>query len=427
MEPQASRAHMEARLILAPDDRLPDGPARWSREALGEAWSSCRRDLRAVLLDPGITAVAVLCGVPAAGKSAWSRDNDQPGLVIFDACWADRAKRAGIARQIRAAGKVAIAVWIQTPLDVCRERNALRPHDRRVPDVALARAWVALHHEPPTASEGWSRVLVQDGQAERIHDAAVPPERQLERLARSPANQAWALVRARLLPAYAAARRQANAGPDAPPSSMALALQHFAAAMERGRAGDDQVGRSLGRIGERVEGLERRAWQDQVREHVETFEAEPQGEVVSDWAERVGQQVADVRRRIAPGVDAAIAEAWRKGWTATDLEAHWREHGIPLADGGTAEGQATGIGSEAHAGLVQAVTHANQLDAGCDWYTWEHSGNPNPDPEHLAAHLKRFQWSKRPSFGHPGDRRYCGCRARPFLRPSDIKRLRAEP
>jgi hypothetical protein len=72
------------------------------------------------------------------------------------------------------------------------------------------------------------------------------------------------------------------------------------------------------------------------------------------------------------------------------------------------------------------VTHAQQSDVGSDWYTWEHSGNPNPDLEHLAVDGKRFRWSKRPSFGHPGDRRHCGCRAIPWLRPSDIKRLKAE-
>ena len=413
-------------MILAPDDRLPQGPARWSREALAEAWASCRRDLRAALADPANATVAVLVGIPASGKSSWTRDHDQPGLVIFDACWADRAKRMGIARQIRAAGKVAIAVWIQCPLDVARERNAARPPLTRVPDVALARAWVSLRHEPPVMAEGWSRVLVQDGQAERIHDAAVPPERQLERLARAPANQAMALVRARLLPAYRAAQAQASARPDAPPPRVAQSLRGIAGAMERGQASDEQIGRSLGRIGERIEGRERRAWQALVREHVEGFEAEPQAELVSDWAERVASEVADVRRRIAPGLDALVAEAWSKGWSAADLERHLVENGVPLQGGGTASGQATGIAASAHSGLVQAVTAASQQDVGSDQYTWEHSGNPNPDPEHLAANGKRFRWSKRPTFGHPGERRYCGCRAVPYLDRATIRRLRAE-
>ena len=72
-----------------------------------------------------------------------------------------------------------------------------------------------------------------------------------------------------------------------------------------------------------------------VRQHAPDWTAEPQDEAVSDWAERVGQQVADVRRRIGPGLEAAVSEAWRKGWTAAELEAHWKEHGLPLDGGGT--------------------------------------------------------------------------------------------
>lgn len=412
-------------MILAPDDRLPDGPARWSREALAEAWASCRRDLRAALADPDVATVAILVGVPASGKSSWSRDNDQPGLVIFDACWADRARRIGIARQIRAAGKVAIAVWVQTPLDVCRERNAARPPATRVPDVALARAWISLRHGPPVLAEGWSRVLVVDGLTERVHDAAVPPERQLERLARAPANQAMALLRGRLLPAYRAAQTQASARPDAPPPRVAQSLRGIAAALERGQAGDEAVGHSLGRIGARVEARERQAWQEQVREHVEDFEASPQDEAVSDWAERVAGQVQDVRKRIAPGLDALVREAWRKGWTAADLERHVVEHGIPLADGGTAEGQGAMIGADAHGALVGAVTQAHQEAVASDWYTWVHHPSDQPRPEHVARHGSRYRWSKPPADGHPGTLRNCRCTARPLLLPSDVKRLKA--
>ena len=153
-------------MILAPDDLLPaSGPERWTRETVGKAWEACRHELKVQLQRPEIKTVAVLVGVPGSGKSAWCRAHDQDGLVIFDACWAHRGKRIKLAAQIRRAGKVAIAVWVRTPLAVCRERNAVRPPGRRVPDVALTRAWVALLHEPPVLAEGWSRVLVQDGQS----------------------------------------------------------------------------------------------------------------------------------------------------------------------------------------------------------------------------------------------------------------------
>lgn len=413
-------------MILAPDDRLPQGPARWTREALGEAWASCRRDLKTALLDPGVKTVAVLVGVPASGKSSWSREHDREGLVIFDACWADRGRRQGIARQIRQAGKVAVAVWVQTPLDVCRERNAARPPLTRVPDVALTRAWVALRHEPPVMGEGWSRVLVQDGQTALIHDAATPPRKAVERLARAPANQAWALVRARLLPAYAAARRQANARPDAPPPRVALSLRGIGRALERGKAGDEALARGLARVGARMESSQRRAWQEQVRQHVAAFEAEPQGELVDEWTERVAGQVADVRRRIAPGLEQAVAEAWRKGWSASDLEAHWREHGLPLENGGTAEGRGAVLGAHAHGLLANALTEAQQSAVGSDWYTWGPTSSREPDPEHARRRGNLYRWSRPPKDGHPGQRHGCNCTAVPVLRPSDIRRIRAE-
>lgn len=405
-------------MILSPDDRLPHGPARWSREALAEAWASCRRDLRDALQDPEVLTVAVLVGVPASGKSTWSREHDgEPGLVIFDACWANRGRRRGIAHQIRRAGKTAVAVWVQCPLDVCRERNAARPPETRVPDVALARAWVSLRHEPPVMAEGWSRVLVQDGQAERVHDAAVPPSRQLERLANAPANQAWALVRSRLLPAYSAAQRQASARPEAPPPRVAKSLRGIGRALERGQAGDEALARGLQRIGERVELVERRSWQGLVREQVPDFVAEPQAQVVGPWAERLAGQLQDVRQRIAPGLEASVAEAWRKGWSAAELERHWKEHGIPLAAGGTAEGRGSVLGASANAKIVRAVTQAHQEAVGADTYIWGPTSSLNPDPEHARRRGRRFKWSD--PVDHPGERHGCHCRAIPVLSPGE--------
>lgn len=413
-------------MILAPDDRLPEGPARWSREALAEAWSSCRRDLRAVLQDPEITTVAVLVGIPGSGKSAWTREHDQPGLAIFDACWTNRGRRMGIARQIRAAGKAAIAVWVQTPLDVCRERNARRPPDRRVPDVVLSRSWVALRHQPPVLAEGWSRVLVQDGQAALVRDDAVSPEKQLERLARAPAQQAMALLRGRVLPAYRAAQAsRVGQGSEAPPARVTRSIAAMGRALERGAAGDDRVNRELGRLGARLEGRQREAWAKRVRSETgaSDWTPEPQEDVVSEWAERVGQEVADVRARVAPGVEALVQEAWRKGWSATELETHVVKHGVPLEGGGTAEGQGSLVGHSAHRGLEQSCTEAQATALGADEYTWRHSGAKNPDPEHLAADGKIHRWSERPSYGHPGDRRSCGCKAVPVLGPAILAKL----
>lgn len=331
-----------------------------------------------------------------------------------------------MAAKIRAAGKVPIVVWVRAPLDVCRARNALRPPGCRVPDVALTRSWLSLRAQPPTVAEGWARMLVVDGLA--LHQDAADPEVTIRRLANAPTNAAWALARARLLPAYRAAMEAAGEERADLPPRVAQSLRGIAGAMERGAASDARLGPALAKAGVRIEARQRKAWQAQVREQLgDDWEADPQDELVTDWTERVTEQVGSIRARVAPGMAAAVREAWRKGWSAAQLEAHWREHGIPLEDGGTAEGQCATVGRDAGHGLAQAATQAHQEALGADWYTWKHSGAANPDPEHLAANGKRFQWSKRPPFGHPGERRNCGCTAEPLLLEADVKRLRPKP
>jgi SPP1 gp7 family putative phage head morphogenesis protein len=176
-----------------------------------------------------------------------------------------------------------------------------------------------------------------------------------------------------------------------------------------------------------VEARQRKAWEQQVSQEIDApWTAGAQDELVSDWTERVAEQVGSVRKRIAPGMARAVREAWAKGWTASDLEAHWREHGIPLEDGGTAEGQCATIGRDAGHSLAEQAMQALQEAAGVDWYEWVHNASPTPRPEHVARHGKRFRWSKPPADGHPGTLRNCRCTAKPVIKPQDAKRLAQE-
>lgn len=181
--------------ILCPDDH----PDRYSgdRAKAEEAFASVARALRdEVLPDPKVRWVVVLVGAPGSGKSTLAQQvaarrsvllGPRPGasydpvsarepgpesLVIVDACHANKGRRTALAKRIRAAGKVAVAVVLHTPLEVCVERDAQRQPPRRVGRQVVERVWRDLRSLPPLRSEGWSEVVTLDPSApDRLTEA----------------------------------------------------------------------------------------------------------------------------------------------------------------------------------------------------------------------------------------------------------------
>ena len=83
--------------------------------------------------------------------------------------WREPAQGAGRARhrearqqrvvaELPAAGVPVRVVWVDTPLEVCLTRNAVRPQERRVPPVGIHAALARF--EPPSVEEGFARVDV---------------------------------------------------------------------------------------------------------------------------------------------------------------------------------------------------------------------------------------------------------------------------
>jgi predicted kinase len=66
--------------------------------------------------------------------------------------------RAALVAAARAAGVPVRAVWLDTPLALCRERNEAREGRARVPLPGLLGTWTKL--VPPTVEEGFDRVDV---------------------------------------------------------------------------------------------------------------------------------------------------------------------------------------------------------------------------------------------------------------------------
>ncbi len=152
-------------LVIRPDDLLKQGPGRWNRDDVAEAWAECARRLRAALLDPAVLVVGPMVGAPGSGKTTWSDRVERDGWVLHDAVWANPRRRAKLAARIRRAGKRPVAVHVVTPLALCLARNDARPPWRRVPEATLRRDALQIRLWPPSWREGWDAVEVVDGTA----------------------------------------------------------------------------------------------------------------------------------------------------------------------------------------------------------------------------------------------------------------------
>jgi predicted kinase len=150
---------------ISPDSHLyTDGVYVFTTERAQAAWATCYQELAEALADPQVTRVVLLVGVPGSGKSTWvSEQPDDPTTVLFDATFAKLDWRTPVVEQVLAAGKQVEAVWVMAPIEVVKERNALRSTDRVIPDEVIDSMFDLLNAEPPTRAEGFSEVFLVSG------------------------------------------------------------------------------------------------------------------------------------------------------------------------------------------------------------------------------------------------------------------------
>lgn len=146
---------------INPDHFLETPECRiWTSERNAVAWKQSFAALDEALRGRSARSVVyIMVGCQASGKSTWARarKREEPHAIIFDAILVKKSERQPI---LLAAGQCqvpAVAVWFQTPLQVCLERNAARPTDEVVNEQGLKNVFAAL--EPPQLSEGFAQVL----------------------------------------------------------------------------------------------------------------------------------------------------------------------------------------------------------------------------------------------------------------------------
>ena len=105
------------------------------------------------------SVVYIMVGCQASGKSTWARAKreDEADAIIFDAILVKKTEREPILLAAACHQVPAVAVWLQTPLEVCLRRNAARSANELVNAQGLRNVYAAL--EPPRLSEGFIRIV----------------------------------------------------------------------------------------------------------------------------------------------------------------------------------------------------------------------------------------------------------------------------
>ena len=126
----------ENQIIICPDELIgytKNNP--WTAKAARDAWRTSDKLL----------------------KDTLAKDDDM--VVVFDATFVAPKKRKKYINMALKASAVPVAVFCDTPISVCKERNNARDPNRKVPGVAMARMFSNL--VAPSLDEGFKLIISQ--------------------------------------------------------------------------------------------------------------------------------------------------------------------------------------------------------------------------------------------------------------------------
>lgn len=122
--------------LLSPDAVLEEKyNYEWSPVAAADAWNVTYQALGRAIV-----------------SECFNADSSEAEYV-WDACNPTPRDRSAVLNIAKGAGWRVVAVYFNTPREVCDERNEARPRHRKVPEIQMDRFWANL--TPPQDTEAW--------------------------------------------------------------------------------------------------------------------------------------------------------------------------------------------------------------------------------------------------------------------------------
>ena len=150
-------------LVVSADKylRLPSGRYCWSRQRIGYARQLALSDFNEMMAEEAnlLEDIILLIGIPGSGKTTFIYEMDfflSKGVLFIDAMNLTPPERRLFIVSARRRGVPIHAVHMDTPLEVCLERNEERHPSRRVPEERIRHMQRRL--QAPNELEGFATI-----------------------------------------------------------------------------------------------------------------------------------------------------------------------------------------------------------------------------------------------------------------------------
>lgn len=149
--------------IIEPDNWLytDDGLYNHTPERSKKAWEEALKVLVDSIKTNAFDKVVLVMGYPASGKSTWVKNNAEEWSIYFvDADLLAAKMRSRVIEIIRKVNNIPIsALFLDTDLKICHQRNNQRREDRIIPENAYRT--MKSQFEYPSTNEGFVHVQIK--------------------------------------------------------------------------------------------------------------------------------------------------------------------------------------------------------------------------------------------------------------------------